>query len=230
MSGKKRPWWVWVLVVLVGLAVLGAIIGDDEKKSENTASQQTTTDAPEPIAEQSTTTTTPESPAQTIGDARQAVDEDDYDQAIVIATAISAAETDAIRERISNRLARRSLTALRAGSRGRARTLLIEANDYPMTTQKQYARASYKATKARAAQRKQAAAAVMAQRAADAKAQAEARKAAEQVPSGGNDSGGGGAGQYAGMNCTEIGHSFMVTPGSDPDHDADNDGVACESQ
>jgi hypothetical protein len=36
--------------------------------------------------------------------------------------------------------------------------------------------------------------------------------------------------QYAGMNCTEIGHSFNVTPGSDPDHDADGDGVACESQ
>ncbi len=35
---------------------------------------------------------------------------------------------------------------------------------------------------------------------------------------------------YSGMNCSEIGHSFHVTPGSDPDHDADNDGVACESQ
>jgi len=35
--------------------------------------------------------------------------------------------------------------------------------------------------------------------------------------------------QYAGMNCAEIGHSFNVTPGSDPEHDADNDGVACES-
>jgi hypothetical protein len=36
--------------------------------------------------------------------------------------------------------------------------------------------------------------------------------------------------QYAGMNCTEIGHSFNVTPGSDPVHDRDNDGLACESQ
>ncbi len=34
---------------------------------------------------------------------------------------------------------------------------------------------------------------------------------------------------YAGMNCSEIGHSFEVTPGSDPEHDADNDGIACES-
>jgi len=41
------------------------------------------------------------------------------------------------------------------------------------------------------------------------------------------DSGGGSS--YAGMNCSEIGHSFSVTPGSDPEHDADNDGIACES-
>lgn len=45
----------------------------------------------------------------------------------------------------------------------------------------------------------------------------------------GYDDGGGGAADYAGMNCSEIGHSFTVTPGSDPQHDADNDGVACES-
>ncbi|HEY4277761.1 MAG TPA: hypothetical protein VGM91_06055 [Conexibacter sp.] len=53
-------------------------------------------------------------------------------------------------------------------------------------------------------------------------------------PSSGDSSRGGGDGadpaaDYAGMNCSEIGHSFNVTPGSDPEHDADNDGVACES-
>jgi hypothetical protein len=42
------------------------------------------------------------------------------------------------------------------------------------------------------------------------------------------DSGAAGA-SYAGMTCAEIGHSFSVTPGSDPEHDADNDGIACES-
>lgn len=42
------------------------------------------------------------------------------------------------------------------------------------------------------------------------------------------DSGDSG-GSYAGLNCSEIGHSFSVAPGSDPEHDADNDGVACES-
>lgn len=45
--------------------------------------------------------------------------------------------------------------------------------------------------------------------------------------SSGSDAGSGS--QYAGMNCSEIGHSFTVTPGSDPEHDRDNDGIACES-
>lgn len=36
-------------------------------------------------------------------------------------------------------------------------------------------------------------------------------------------------GRYAGLTCSEIGHSFSVEPGSDPEHDADGDGIACES-
>lgn len=34
---------------------------------------------------------------------------------------------------------------------------------------------------------------------------------------------------YAGRTCAEIGHSYRVPPGSDREHDADGDGVACES-
>lgn len=41
--------------------------------------------------------------------------------------------------------------------------------------------------------------------------------------------GGSAEADYAGLTCSEIGHSFTVAPGSDPEHDADNDGVACES-
>ncbi len=51
----------------------------------------------------------------------------------------------------------------------------------------------------------------------------------EATPAGGGSGGSSEAGSYAGMNCSEIGHSFTVTPGSDPEHDADNDGIACES-
>jgi hypothetical protein len=49
------------------------------------------------------------------------------------------------------------------------------------------------------------------------------------TPSDAASDGGNPAVDYAGMNCSEIGHSFNVTPGSEPEHDADNDGVACES-
>jgi len=62
------------------------------------------------------------------------------------------------------------------------------------------------------------------------------RAAAPSVPSKPVSAGGGGGGggdngaQYAGETCPEIGHSFNVTPGSDPEHDADNDGIACESE
>jgi hypothetical protein len=51
----------------------------------------------------------------------------------------------------------------------------------------------------------------------------------QHVMSCGGGSSSGDGGQYAGMNCSGIGHSFQVTPGSDPQHDADNDGIACES-
>jgi hypothetical protein len=32
------------------------------------------------------------------------------------------------------------------------------------------------------------------------------------------------------MNYDEIGHSLTVTPGSDPEHDLDNDGIACQAR
>ena len=35
---------------------------------------------------------------------------------------------------------------------------------------------------------------------------------------------------YEGRTCAEIGRSYRVTPGTDREHDADGDGVACESE
>lgn len=37
-------------------------------------------------------------------------------------------------------------------------------------------------------------------------------------------------GQYDGETCPEIGHSYTVTPGTDPAHDNDGDGISCETQ
>jgi hypothetical protein len=81
-------------------------------------------------------------------------------------------------------------------------------------------RARQRAAKRRVARAHARAARVLAR----ARIAAAAREAAEAAPSTTDPS------QYAGMNCTEIGHPFDVTPGSDPMHDRDNDGVACESQ
>lgn len=40
----------------------------------------------------------------------------------------------------------------------------------------------------------------------------------------------GSGNNYAGKTCDEIGHPYNVTPGTDREHDADGDGIACESQ
>lgn len=217
---NKRRWWLWVLLEFVGLLTLVAIGCGEDQQSDTTAS-----------SEQRATTTTedgqkavpaPETPARTMVQARQAVGDDDYATAVAITTSIGAEEADSIRRRIADRLAGRTRTALHAGDRGRARSLLIEANDYPMTARKRAARASYQAAKARALARRRAAA--------NPKAERPAVPPATQSQGSGDSGSKDSADQYAGRTCDEIGRSFNVTPGSDPAHDRDNDGVACESQ
>jgi hypothetical protein len=69
------------------------------------------------------------------------------------------------------------------------------------------------------------------QRKADARRRADERKRRQeqqQAPPTTRGGGGGGTPDYSGMNCSEIGHSFHVVPGTDPEHDRDNDGLACE--
>lgn len=143
---RKRPWWHWALAGFVGLLILGALFGDDD--SENTAAETRTVTVTQPAP----TTTTAAQPAETIRDARAAAD-DDYARAISIAAALGAAEEDAIRRRIANRLARRALSAVRRGRRSNAGSLLRQAGGYPRTQQLTQARATYRAAKARAAER-----------------------------------------------------------------------------
>jgi len=222
---KKRPWWVWVLLVIVALVIVGAIAGDPDEGSDDTtqADQPTTT----PV-EAGPTTATQTVPAQTIVDARRLVDDDDYPEALAIAATLGANEEDSIRPRIANRLGARALAAVRAGGRGRARQLIIDAQDFPNTARTRQARASYKSAKARAAQRRQAAA----QQRRD---QAEQREqAAQPTP---EPQGGGCDPNYSGcvpqfppdVNCPEVDGPVQVT-GSDPHGlDRDGDGVACDN-
>jgi hypothetical protein len=96
---------------------------------------------------------------------------------------------------------------------GQARTDIAERQRERVAARNRAKAAAAAAKQARADERAQ-------ERAAAALAASQAESAA--TGSGGND--------YAGMTCPEIGHSFTVEPGSDPEHDRDNDGLACESQ
>lgn len=109
----------------VGIAGCGA---DDETSSDAAAtvtSTETTTTSTAPTA---TTATTP-----TIGDAQEAIDADEYAAALAVAAVLTAAEANAVRRRISNRIARRVRFALSSGDRGRASRLLRQAGKYPTT-------------------------------------------------------------------------------------------------
>jgi len=202
----------------VGLLILGAIFGEDksDKTADETTSVTVTQTAP-PVK----TTTTPES-LGTIADARAAVNEDDYAAAIAIATALGAKEADSIRRRISNRIARRVFSALRAGNRGRARTLLIKADRYPRTQQVRRARASYKAAKAQAAQRARERRQVVADRR-RAREQAEQAEQAAPPPPPPDSPQAPSGGTCADTPMT----NFAVPPGDS--RDRDGDGIACES-
>jgi len=215
------------------------------------ADQSSSTQADAKAQPEKVRKSTPTDPSQTptrpttdalFAKAAQAVDADDYAKAVAIVTRLGDNDQNRIARKVSRRLGERAARALKIGNRNTAATLLAEAADYPSTPQARKARAGLRAAQARAAAARAAkrrAAQVRAEqrrvaRAAKAQREREARaaqRAAEEAaaaqdaaPQTDDPS------QYAGMNCTEIGHSFTVTPGSDPEHDADNDGVACESQ
>lgn len=233
---KRQPWWTWVVLALLGLMALGAIVGDEDERSSEAPMERTDT-------------TSGTAAARTLADARRAVDRDDYATAIPIAAAIGAQEEDGIARRISNRLAARTLAALRAGERGRARTLLIEADDYPTTARTRRARASYQAAKRRAVARRQQArraqAAARAQRKAarDAAAarrdrDAQAQTAPDATPGSDCDPNYEGAcldpssADYDCAGGSGDGPDYtgpVRSVGSDPfDLDRDGDGLACE--
>lgn len=145
-------------LVLTAAALLGGCGGDDEDSPDPgdaavTATQRTATTATAPpattpaTAATATTATTP-APKRSLADARKAVDDDDYAEAVGIAAAAGPAQAGAIRRRISNRIARRIMDALRTGDRSRAAFLVRSATRYPPTRQLREALRSYQAQRA----------------------------------------------------------------------------------
>lgn len=57
-----------------------------------------------------------------------------------------------------------------------------------------------------------------------------ARAAAAGGPPGGPSTSVVSPNEYLGLPCSQIGHAFRVAPGSDPAHDPDGDGEACEGE
>jgi hypothetical protein len=233
---RKRPWWQWLIGGLVALVVVGALLGDEDKTSTSTV---TVTQPASPAAAE-TVAVAPEEPAEpqeTIADARSAADSGDYARAVTIAAAIGPVQRAAIRRRIANRIARSARAAVRAGDRARASRLIARATRFPTTSLTRQARASYRAARARAAQRVAARRLAAEQRRAAAAAKKAAAEAAPDAsancdpnyegacldPSSSDYDCEGGSGD--GPDYT----GAVRSVGSDPfDLDRDGDGVACE--
>lgn len=221
LTPARSPWTTALAVVALAVAVLAGCGSDDESSADDAAATATATTSTE-----TQTTTTATTPAQTIQDAQEKIDEDDYAEALAIAAVLTAAEANAIRRRISNRIARRVRYALSIGDRSRARRLVLQGNKYPATSASRQARAQYRTARERAAeqarQRRAAAEARRQQRAAKRAAARERERqrqaapppsAEPSVPSG---------------TCSEIPQTDFPVPPGDP-RDRDGDGIACES-
>lgn len=229
---RKRPWWHWALLAFVGLLILGAVVGEEDASDETAqpvGPSGATATTPVGTTPTETATETATTPTQTIEDAREAVDDDRYADALAIAAALTAAELNSIRRRISNRYARRAVAAVRSGDRARARFLLQQAEAYPTTQQLTQARSSLKASQARATARREAAEARRRAEAARRRQQEEAQRV-EREPSGDCAPG------YSpcvpafppDVDCGDVSGPIQVT-GSDPHGlDRDGDGVGCE--
>ena len=225
-----RPFWKWTIGGLAAIVVLNAIFGDDNKNKVATKTVTVT----HRVAPSIETETTAGAPTNTITDARDAVDSDDYAKAVTIARVLGTHQEGAIRHRIANRIARNASAALSDGDRGQAKALLIRAERFPTTTLTRNARASYRVAKARAADRAQARRVAAEQRAAQKKAAEQAKPDAAANcdpnytgaclnPNSADYDCAGGSGDgpdYTGP---------VQSVGSDPfDLDRDGDGFACE--
>lgn len=217
-----------VLPAIVVAMVLASCGGSDNQ--EGSASPEVTeTSRSEPGAtgaSGATATTGATGPTQTIGDARELVDEDDFPAALVIAAALGGNAEKTIGRRIANRIGQRATAAIRRGNRGGARRILRAAGDYPATRAVVSARTQLRSSEERATTRRRAAAAQREQdraAAAERKRQAKEAAAAPAQPEAPDDTPSVPSGTCAETSMTD----FAVPPG-DP-RDRDGDGIACES-
>lgn len=213
---EDRPWWQWLIAGFVLLVTIVALFGEDDagETGERAATVTHTVTETVPVTEERATATNAETtPTETMADAQEAVDNDQYARAIAIGAALG--EADQVRGRIANRLARRARSALRGENRQRASRLLRQAATYAETQAVASAQSALRAAQAAAA-------------AARERAQAPPPPPPPAAPS--CDPG------YSGcvppfppdVDCADVAGPVQVT-GSDPHGlDRDRDGLACE--
>lgn len=213
---EDRPWWQWLIAGFVLLVTIVALFGEDDagETGERAATVTHTVTETVPVTEErATATNTETTPTETMADAQEAVDNDQYARAIAIGAALG--EADQVRGRIANRLARRARSALRGENRQRASRLLRQAATYAETQAVASAQSALRAAQAAAATARE-------------RAQAPPPPPPPAAPS--CDPG------YSGcvppfppdVDCADVAGPVQVT-GSDPHGlDRDRDGVACE--
>lgn len=236
-QNKKTGIWIAIAAAIV-LVILVASCGGDDEPTRSSGATETSTRA---AATTDDASDAEESEAQLRTAADEAVDAGEYDEAIALYEELG--DDDAARRTTRTAaavLVGRARAAYRAGQyetaerRAKAAIRRYGAGSAKGATRvRNQSRAKISAQREQARIRAEARRIAREQRAAErrearriAREQAAAELAADEESFADDD----GGGSYAGMNCTEIGHSFTVEPGSDPEHDADNDGVACESQ
>lgn len=231
------------MAALLGLGWISTLGGDDQPAGSNQPKAEVTTaTVSDPAADRTKTAEPVADPRDAlVRRARTAAAAGQYADAY--AFAVEADRGDLVRGYQAKGLSRarkRAEAAVSAGRPGAALSIVrsarrgygspgalapvagdARAGVAEIAREKAAARARAKA----AAKARKEARAVAAREAKEAKALA-AVAAAEPEPDSASSSGA----DYAGMTCPEIGHSFTVEPGSDPAHDRDNDGLACESQ
>jgi colicin import membrane protein len=189
--------------------------------SSSTSSNDTTTSG-SPTNAQTTTTKTRDAKEKATQAADAALERGKYAAAVAAVAALhDNTLTARYKEKAAQRLRSAARRALTSGSATEARKLALRAQAYDPTAQ---GRALASAAQSKVTAQRQAA-----KRKLQEKRAAEERKKAQNKQSK-SSSAASNVEKYAGKTCSEIGHSFEVPPGADPDHDADGDGIACESE
>ncbi|MCW3000656.1 MAG: hypothetical protein JWN65_4205 [Solirubrobacterales bacterium] len=229
---SKRRQYVTVIGTILLLVVVIASMSDNSGDSDSNDTSTTVASTNTGPTSPTTTTTTGAEPKATFLNAKALVDDKQYDAAIALVAAASKSTKTRTRAYVASAIAATAIVALNSGNRKLASQRIRRALGFANTAAVRSASSKLNRAQARASARKAAKEQRAREQAAErrriraekqAAKDAAARDAATPPAASSSE-------DVSGLTCPEIGHSFNVVPGSDPEHDANGDGVACESQ